>query len=369
MRKSRKTPLIAQIAANRAYRIKFVLIVGFMPGVLSSMQGKNSPPEQLRIGIDLMGSDTPAERLLEAVLAFFQEQEAPIEFILLGTSPVFDGKVLPKGIKAEIVKEVISMEDDPLHAVRRKKNSSLCTGVRMLQKKEVSAFVSAGNTGALIACAKMCLSTLPSIDRPALLTLLPTRRNEIAVLDIGAHVHCKSDHLLQFALMGIAYQKCRGIASPMVGLLNIGSEEKKGTPELREAYQKLQTLNRHQPTFVGNIEGRTVFQGNIDVLVTDGFTGNVFLKTAEGIASVILDQLQEHTEEGCPPHLKNILATLRHRLHYAEYPGAILCGVEGILVKCHGDGNTQALINSVKGAIRLVQHSFLEKIKTQLNKE
>jgi glycerol-3-phosphate acyltransferase PlsX len=323
------------------------------------MRGKSN----IRVGIDLMGSDAPAAPLLEAVLALFQEQESGVEFILLGTAPVFERTSLPEGVTAHIVCDVIGMEEDPLHAVRRKKDSSLCTGVRLLREKEIDAFVTAGNTGALIASAGMSLSTLPGIDRPALLTLLPTRQNEIAVLDVGAGVSCKSDHLIQFASMGIAYQKCRGIANPTVGLLNIGSEEKKGTPEHREAYQKLQTLG----TFVGNVEGRDVFQGGIDVLVTDGFTGNVFLKTAEGIASVILDELQEHTAEECSPQLKTVLATLRHRLHYAEYPGAILCGIEGVVVKCHGDGKPEALVNSVKGAMRLVQHSFLERIKHQLS--
>ena len=171
--------------------------------------------------------------------------------------------------------------------------------------------------------------------------------------------------------MGVAYQKARGIVQPTVGLLNIGSEKKKGTPELRETYQRLQALNRNSekntPIFIGNIEGRDVFQGNIDVLVTDGLTGNVFLKTAEGIANFIIDQLFESTNEECSPHLKNALGALRQKLHYAEYPGAILCGVDGIVMKCHGDSTPRSLINGIKGAMRLAENNFLQKIKAQLS--
>lgn len=323
----------------------------------------------MRIGIDLLGSDTSPQLLLAAVLDFSQALKSPTRLCLFGTKTLFDSKNFPSSVSCVTVEEIITMEDDPLSAIRHKKGASICVGMRMLKKGELSAFVSAGNTGALIASATTSLSTLPGIARPALLTLLPTRHKEIAVLDVGANVSFKVEHLLQFASMGIAYQKSRGIPHPTVGLLNIGSEAKKGTPELREAYQKLQLLNQNSPSpiFTGNIEGKDVFKGQIDVLVTDGFTGNIFLKTAEGIASFILDELQQTAAEDCSPHLKGALATLRHRLHYAEYPGAILCGVEGIVIKCHGDSSPQALTNSIKGAIRLVEHAFLEKIKAELS--
>lgn len=327
--------------------------------------------QTFRIGIDLMGGDTSPVLLLESVLALAQELDGKVDLFVFGTQSVINSSLnLSKNVKGISVSEVITNEDDPLVAVRRKRDSSLCAGMRMLQKHELDAFVSAGNTGALIACAKLCLSMLPNIVRPALLALLPTKLNEVAVLDIGATVKSKVEHLVQFASMGVAYQKTRGIHHPKVGLLNIGSEKTKGTPELREAYEKLQFLNRNcnknAPIFIGNIEGRDVFQGNIDVLVTDGFTGNVFLKTAEGIATFILDQLGETADEECSPHLKNTLSALRKRLHYAEYPGAILCGVDGVVVKCHGDSTPRSLINGINGALRLLEHDFLEKIKNQL---
>lgn len=318
------------------------------------------------IGIDLLGSDTPAEQLLEAVLGLSKELKGAAELTLFGTELLFSEIARPPSVTTVAVEEIITMEDDPLTAVRLKKKSSICTGMRLLQKGELNAFVSAGNTGALIASATMNLHRLPGIDRPALLALLPTKHKEIAVLDVGANVSVKVEQLVQFALMGIAYQKSRGVAAPTVGLLNIGSEAKKGTPELQEAYQRLQFLNRHGNIFIGNVEGRDVFLGKIDVLVTDGFTGNVFLKTAEGISAFILEELQKNATEAYSPELKTVLSSLHHRLHYAEYPGAILCGVEGLVVKCHGDSSPQALINSIRGALRLLQHSFLDKIRSEL---
>lgn len=320
---------------------------------------KDSP----RIGIDLMGSDTPPEALFQAVLQL-TEENLSAEFILFATKEVFGELSCP--LEMVVVKEVISMEDDPIHVVRRKKDSSISVGMRLLKEKRIDAFVSAGNTGALLLSAKMSLEMLPGIDRPALLTLLPTKGKEVAVLDVGANLTLKTKHILQFAAMGIAYQKSRGVAHPTVGLLNVGTEAKKGTPQLREAYQKLEALNRDVLTFIGNVEGRDAFQGDFDVLVTDGFSGNVFIKTAEGIAAFIFEELEQDSLDGCSPHLQGILNKLRHRLHYAEYPGAILCGVDGIVVKCHGDSSSVALMNGIKGAIRLVEHDFLEKIKKQL---
>jgi glycerol-3-phosphate acyltransferase PlsX len=323
-----------------------------------------------RIGVDLLGSDTPPELLLSAVIKELPDLERGAFLTLFGTEELFKNLPSSSPISRVIATEIITMEDEPLIAARRKKNSSIVLGMRMLKQRALDAFVSAGNTGALMASAHLNLPMLPKIARPALLTLLPTKNKDIAVLDVGANVTCKADHLLQFASMGLAYQKTRGIAHPTVGLLNIGSEAKKGTPELREAYQRLKLLNKDSaldaPIFIGNVEGRNAFQGEIDVLVTDGFSGNVFLKTAEGMAAFILDELQSSATEEGSPALKTLLSTLQKRLHYAEYPGAILCGVEGIVVKCHGDSSPSALLHSIRVATSLIEHCFLEKIKLAL---
>lgn len=320
-----------------------------------------------RIGIDLLGSDTPPEKLFHAVIECFSKIDHPVEFTIFGTKNLFHNQQLPAGITCIPVSEFISMEESPLIAVRRKKNSSLCVGVEMLKNHTIDAFITAGNTGALLACCKLELHMLPGIDRPALMTLIPTKKEPIAVLDVGANVSVKAEHLVQFASMGIAYQKTRGIQNPTLGLLNIGSEKKKGTPELRKAYEHLQ--QQYSPNFKGNVEGRDVFHGELDVLVTDGFSGNIFLKTAEGLAEFILDDLQKAGAFEGSSELKKIISALWRRLQYDEYPGAILCGVDGIVMKCHGRSSPSSLAHSIIGAIRLHHHHFLEKIKEELVKE
>lgn len=310
-----------------------------------------------------MGSDTPPEILFPALLQLAQENPSS-HFVIFVTQDA----ALKKSRLLETVlsSEVITMEDEPLSAIRHKKESSLLQGLEQLRGKKIDAFVSAGNTGALLLGAKTTLEMIPGIERPALLTLLPTKEKEMAVLDVGANLTLKPKHILQLAAMGIAYQKTRGIAHPTVGLLNIGTEAKKGTPHHREAYQKLQSLNENQSTFLGNIEGRQAFEGSVDVLVTDGFSGNIFLKAVEGIASFVYETLEQHCLQEEAPKFKEKLGRLRRQLHPEEYPGAILCGVDGIVVKCHGDSSPEAFKNGVNGALQLVKNNFLEKIKQQI---
>jgi glycerol-3-phosphate acyltransferase PlsX len=183
---------------------------------------------------------------------------------------------------------------------------------------------------------------------------MPTKKNPVAVLDVGANVQVKAAHLVQFASIGIAYQKTRGIQNPKVGLLNIGSEPIKGTSEIRLAYQ---ALERKCPHFVGNIEGTQVFNGDVDILITDGFTGNVLLKTAEGIVSLILDRIQAPESE-----LQRFQS-----LHYAEYPGALLAGVKGIVIKCHSYSSPKGFKNALLGASLLAKEKFLQKLTNELS--
>jgi len=244
--------------------------------------------------------------------------------------------------------EVIEMGDAPLTAIRTKKDASLVHGIQALKNGQLDAFVSLGNTGALVACATLTLPHLPGIDRPALLATLPTLQSPVAVLDVGGSVHVKADHFVAFAALGAAYQRrMHGIARPRVGLLNIGEESEKGTAKHRAAYALLQQPHADF-TFVGNIEGRDVFRGVVDVLVTDGFTGNVFLKTAEGAAAFILDSLHASLAE------LPAFQAARRQVDYAQYPGAVLCGVEGIVIKCHGCSSPEALYHGILGAVALI---------------
>jgi len=304
---------------------------------------------KIRIGVDLMGNDNSPILLLDALRELSLDDN--VEIIAIGTSE-FEKNSSP--FSYVIAPEVIGMEEHPLLALRKKRNSSISTGLRLVKEGKLNAYVSAGNTGALVSSAKMILSTLPGILRPCLLALMPTKKNPVAVLDVGANVQVRADHLVQFALIGAAFQKTRGVADPSVGLLNIGSEAVKGTSELRVAYHKLQEMNSFR--FAGNIEGKTVFDGDVDVLVTDGFTGNVFLKTAEGIASLILDRIQGNSTE-----LKKFKS-----LHYAEYPGALIAGVKGIVIKCHGYSTPKGFKNAVLGAIDLAKMGFVQKLLNDL---
>ncbi|MFA5250709.1 MAG: phosphate acyltransferase PlsX [Parachlamydiales bacterium] len=317
----------------------------------------------IKLGIDLLGGDSPPELLLEAMVQFAKTLPKPVRFICIATfafkKAVFAAaKKAPRGCFSFCEAEnAITMEENPLFAVRRKKKSSMALGMRLLKEGSVDALVSAGNTGALVSLSKIYLPMLPGIARPALLALMPTQKKRIAVLDVGANIVCKAKHLVQFAKLGAAYQRASLITNPAVGLLNIGSEAKKGTLEVKKAYLELTKIaDLCGFEFLGNIEGKEVFQSPVDVLVTEGFTGNIFLKTAEGITNFILDRLQNLDDE--------LLFDLKKSLHYAEYPGALLCGLSKVIIKCHGYSTPAAFLSGIKEAVHLVSTNKIAKIKT-----
>lgn len=315
-----------------------------------------------------MGSDAPARELLKTILLHYNLFEYPIYLTLFGTLEVFEGVLSPSAsICFFPVQETIYMHELPLIAIRRKPNSSLCIGIRMLKEGHLDAFISAGNTGALMSCAKLHLSSLSGLKRPALLTLFPGHQSETALLDVGASISYKATHLVHFAAMGIAYQKSRGISHPKVALLNIGSEAKKGTPELRNAYQTLEQLSyQNDFKFIGNVEARNVFETELDVLITDGFTGNIFLKTSEGIAFNILKMIVVIDKENSSLQLQKALNELRQKLDYSKYPGALLAGIDKIVIKCHGEGSSSSILSSINSACQLIKYNFIDKVKEQL---
>lgn len=328
----------------------------------------------IHLGVDLMGSDTPLKVFLEAILQLVKEMPNEIEFTLFGVKQI--EKNLPKEFFSEgknvhfyPVKNSILMHENPLFAVRRKKKSSMCEGMKLLKNKQIDGFISTGNTGALMTSGKMILKNLPAVIRPALLTLMPTKKNLFVVLDVGANIFCKSDFFVNFALMGMVLQKIRGIKKPSIGLLNIGSEAKKGTSDLQKAFHHLKRIHKRikdEFIFHGNVEGKDIFEGDIDVLITDGFTGNIFLKTAEGLASFILDSIQEHAKNVRLDFQENLLKQLHQHLHYGEYPGAMLIGVDGLVVKCHGNSSSIAIKSAIKGAMQLVKFDLIDKLKNTL---
>lgn len=268
-----------------------------------------------RIGVDLMGSENAPTQLLRELKALLLPEDT--ELVLIGR-PDLKHEAAPL-LFIEANHEIV-LEDHPLLALRQKRNSSISVALRLLKEGKIDALIAGGNTGALVSSAKIILGTSPGIARPALLALMPTKQNLMAVLDVGANIQVNANHLVQFAKLGSDYQKTQGIQEPKIGLLNIGSEPLKGTSELRLAYNELKKL----PNFIGNIEAKEAFDGHIDVLVTDGFTGNIFLKTAEGVANLLKSARAED-----------------------ERTGAILAGINGTVIKCHSYATPAAFCKAV----------------------
>jgi glycerol-3-phosphate acyltransferase PlsX len=331
----------------------------------------------LCIGLDLMGGDNPPELLLPAVIEAAKRLSSKQSLIVIATKHVceelytlsrsFLSSKLAARISFHECTEVICMSDNPLTAVRRKKNSSIFLGMRLLKEKVIQAFVSCGNTGALIASAAIHLPLLPGISHPSLLAHLPTAKGFVAVLDVGGNILNNAQQLVRLAFLGAAYQKALlDINTPKVGILNIGVESHKGTVEVRQAYDILKHYcndaeahgihpNIH---FIGNIEGRDIFKGTVDVLVTDGFTGNVLLKTAEGAATFILDSLQNEILTSKQSKLKH----LKQQFNYTEYAGAIVCGIERIIIKVHGNASAESLLASIIRAFECIEKNVLMNI-------
>ncbi|AIL65256.1 Phosphate acyltransferase [Rickettsiales bacterium Ac37b] len=276
--------------------------------------------------------------------------------------------------RCEIIhtEEVISPETRPSFAVRNSKNTSMGQAVNAVKDGVADAIVSSGNTGALMAISKLALRTLPQIDRPAIATLLPTLRNKSVMLDLGANAECSAENLFQFAFMGDAFAKAvLGLSSPTIGLLNIGSEDVKGNEIVKAASAMLKAENI-PINFIGYIEGNDIAEGTADVIVTDGFSGNIALKTAEGTAQACKYFFKQAFESSfiaklggllAAPALRRTLKKLDHRL----YNGAMFLGLNGIVVKSHGSADELAFANAISVAVELVYHDINAKINREIS--
>ena len=332
-----------------------------------------------RIAVDAMGSDAAPRVELEGVLSAVRT--SGVHVILVGDEPRLRAELAALGAndkKDRIVvrhaPDVITMHDAPSMAVKGKKQSSMRICFDMVKAGEADAVVSAGNSGAMMACGLFVLGRLPGVERPAIVTTFPTKAGECALLDMGANVDPKPAVLAQFAVLGSVYARLlHGKARPRVGLLSNGSEDHKGTQLTRDAHQ---LLTRPDPaggadfSYVGYVEGRDIFRGQVDVVVTDGFTGNVVLKSVEGAAEVILDMVREEVERsGILSKLGAALMTgalkrLRRRTDYAEHGGAPLLGVDGVALICHGGSNAMAMKNAVFVADRFAQMGLRKELTT-----
>lgn len=323
-----------------------------------------------------MGSDCSPLALYKAIEHSIQNFPS-VELVLLVTQAALNefSQLTPiselassSRITFQIVTEFIAPDEDPIAAFRKKKNSSISLGLMLLKNGYLQALVSVGNTGALVVGATLSLPLLLGVIRPALLALLPTEKGSIAIIDVGGNVSHKAFHLVQFARLGAAYQRCsEGIERPRVGILNIGVEPKKGTAELRKAYQEmLKPNNQINLKFIGNVEGYDIFKGIVDVLVTDGFTGNIFLKTSEGVSRFMLKELSRTLNTFTPNNSHLIMENLSNQFNDEEYNGALICGLEHIIIKCHGMSSWKGLYNGIKRAITLVQNNFINEMKKEL---
>lgn len=320
----------------------------------------------MKIALDAMGSDTgPETEVSGAVRA---ARELPIEIILVGNQEVVQPLLdkypnRPANISVAHASEIIGMDESPVAAIRKKRDSSINVGIQLLKEKKVDAFVSAGNTGAVVSASTLIAGLLPSIERPGIAISLPGIKGDTLLIDVGANIEPKPLHLLQYGLMGEAYARCvMGKSRPTVGLLNVGEEETKGTEFIKEAYGLLEASGLN---FVGNVEGRDLFTGEFDVIVCDGFAGNVALKTAESMASAINFLLKRSLAMSPITRLGAWLARdaflqLKKEVDYAEHGGAPLLGVDGISIIAHGASGSKA----IKNALRV----GYESVRTELNR-
>jgi glycerol-3-phosphate acyltransferase PlsX len=327
----------------------------------------------ITIAVDAMGGDhAPRAEVEGAVLA---ARELGIRVLLVGQEPVVKQELAKhphRGLPIEIkhAGEVITMQDSPTQAFRKKRDSSVHVAVKLVRSGEAAGLVSAGNTGAVMAVARFGLGQLTAVDRPALAAPFPTSRGTVSVLlDVGANVDSKAQHLEQFAVMGeIYYRLIFGTRRPKVALLSIGEEEMKGNELTREAHNRLKQMPLH---FVGNVEGRELFAGNVDVIVCDGFIGNVALKISEGLVEHIGKALKEGLNSTLTAQAGAVLARralqdLKKKMDYSEYGGAPLLGVKGVTVIGHGRSNANAIKNAIRVAGELARSKVNEKIEQEL---
>lgn len=329
------------------------------------------------IALDAMGGDR-APRVVVAGAALAREREPSVRFLVFGDAaelePLLEEyPLLAAATTIRHTTEKILSEDKPSAALKSGRNSSMRLAINAVREGEASCIVSAGNTGALMAMAKFVLKTLPGIDRPAIAAYFPTRKGESCMLDLGANVQCDANNLVQFAVMGEVFARTvLGVHQPTIGILNIGVEALKGNEEVRKAAEMLRDTNL-PISFKGFVEGDDITAGTVDVIVTDGFTGNIALKTFEGTVHLYAHLFKQAFSSSLIARLGYFLArraiqNLRSTIDPRRYNGAMLLGLDGIVVKSHGGTDEVGFANAISVATDMVAHDFLAKIKDDLER-
>lgn len=318
----------------------------------------------MRIAVDAMGGDYAPQAIIPGVIDALKELKGIAQITLVGKKEIIDKELSlyqTNGLSIAIkdAKDVIEMHESPTVALKTKKDSSIVVATKALRENEVQAFVSAGNTGAVMAGSLMTLGRLKGVFRPAIATVIPTLEGVSILLDVGANVDCKPIHLLQFAMMGDVYAKyILGKSNPTIGLLSIGEEKGKGNVLTFEAFKLISSSSLN---FVGNVEGRDIINGKVDVIVCDGFVGNVVLKFGESLAEMIFGFLKRELSKNLKLKLgayltKPAFKKFKKLLDYSEYGGAPLLGIKGVCIICHGASSAKAIKNGIRVASEFINH-------------
>lgn len=330
----------------------------------------------MKIIVDAMGGDhAPLEIIKGCALA---AKEYDIDIVLCGNEKIIKQVISDNGIVASKftyvnTESTIEMQDHPDCIMKEKSDSSMAVGLKLLKNKGGDAFITAGNSGAALVGATLINKRIPGIKRAALAPVLPSGSGRAMLIDCGANIECKAEYLNQFAMMGSVYIEAMfGVHSPKVGLLNNGAEETKGTELLIEANK----LMRENPdiNFIGNIEGRDGPLGKVDVIVSDGFTGNIYLKTMEGMGKFLLNGLKDifyknFATKLAAAILKKSLYEFKRKVDYTEYGGAPLLGIDGVVIKAHGSSNANAIKNAIRQAISFVNYDVNNRLREVLGKK
>lgn len=325
----------------------------------------------MKVALDAMGGDHAPDEVVRGGIA--AALDLGIDVALVGEEAAIQtligDKIVPQGLTIHHCTESIRMDETPLKAVRMKKDASIRVAFELVKIGQADAVVSAGNSGAMLAAGLLTLGRLPGVDRPAIAGLFPGERGTVILIDVGANVDCRPLHLLQFAVMAHAFAvSCMGMASPKVGLLSIGEEKGKGNDQVRQAHALLMQSGLN---FVGNIEGRDILKGEVQIVVCDGFVGNVTLKLMEGMVEMMTGMLVGELNRSLAGKASLLLGRrglkrLKTRLDYQEYGGAPLLGVNGVGMVCHGGSTARAIKNAIGLAALYVENRVLDKMAAQL---
>ena len=328
----------------------------------------------LTIALDGMGGDIGPDVVVPAALRVLNTASNPPRLILVGQEDILSARLAQfkasnhPGIVVRHASQLVNMDESPAQALRVKKDSSMRVAINLVKQGDADACVSAGNTGALMATARFVLKTLPGIDRPAICTTLPTVRGHTRVLDLGANVDSKAEHLLQFAVMGSVLAEVNGIPRPRVGLLNIGEEDIKGNEQVKNAARLLATSDLN---YIGFVEGDGIYLDEVDVVVCDGFVGNVALKSSEGVAKLVRHFMTQEFKRNLLTRLAGLIAlpvlrAFSRRIDPRRYNGASLLGLQGIVIKSHGGADALAFANAIQVAMLEVEQAVPRRIATHL---